>query len=131
MCLGIYSVWLWVILATNEPKARVQRACTGGRKRIMDSLYGHTWCNCLECDLNVEAISILVVEHQNRDPDLGMALVHFAHTNDASVSDTSYSVFGEIYLICNRFGNILDPMYYDDDDDDPWEPEDLYESRIL
>lgn len=90
----------------------------------MDSLYGHTWCNCLECDLAVEAMSILVVEHKNRDTDLGMALVHFAYAND-----TSYNVFGEMYLICNRFGDILDPMYYDDDD--PWEPEDLDEARIL
>ncbi|KKL80853.1 hypothetical protein LCGC14_2000600 [marine sediment metagenome] len=86
----------------------------------MDSLYGHTWCNCLECDLTIEAMSILVVEHRNRDTDLGIALVHFTHSND-----TSYNVFGEMYLICSRFGDILDSVYYDDDDDDPWEPEDL------
>jgi len=89
----------------------------------MDNLMGHTWCDCLQCDRVVEAMSILIVEYRNRDTDLGIALVHFTHDDE-----TSYSVFGEMYSICHRSGNILDPMYYDDDDDeddpDPWEPDD-------
>lgn len=88
----------------------------------MDSLYGYTWCNCLECDSTIESFKILIVGYRNRDPDLALALVHFALENE-----TSYSVFGELYLICHPLGDILDPNLYDDDDDeedDPWEPED-------
>ncbi len=92
----------------------------------MNNLYEHTWCNCLECDLTVEAFRILVVKHGNQDSDLMLALMHFAH-----IDETTYNVFGEIYLICSRFGDILDEMYYDGDDDDPWKPEDLDGARIL
>ena len=92
----------------------------------MNSLYGHTWCDCLECDQTIEVFKILIVARGNRDPDLALALIHFSHTDE-----TSYTVFGETYLICSEYGDILDPMYYDDDDDDPWEPEDLDGSRIL
>lgn len=82
----------------------------------------HTFCNCLECDQEIEAFRILIVGRRNWDPDLELALIHFLYTDD-----TSYNVFGELYLICHPLGAIVDPQLWEDDDDDDdedWDPED-------
>lgn len=87
----------------------------------MESLYGHTWCNCLVCDERIEAFQLLIVGRGNRDNDLILALIHHAHT-----SDTSYVVFGKLYYLLNRHGEIQDPQLIDwdedeDEDDEDWD----------
>lgn len=92
----------------------------------MQNRFGHTWCNCLECDQRVDALRTLVVVRGNRDDDLMIAFVHHTHTNSASGS--AYHVFGETYYLLTHFGEIQDPQLVDpdedDDDDEEWEPED-------
>ena len=87
----------------------------------MENLFGHTWCNCLECDQRIEALRILVVGRGNRDDDLMLALIHYAHT-----IDTTYHVFGETYFLLQRIGEIQDPQLVDpdEDDDDDWDEDD-------
>ena len=93
----------------------------------MKNLFGHTWCNCLECDQRVAALRVLMVWCGNRDDDLMLALIHFAHdagAADPTSIDTTYLVFGEIYYLLHHRGDIQDPQLVDEDedeDDDDWD----------
>ena len=92
----------------------------------MKNRFGHTWCNCLECDQRVDALRVLMVGRGNRDDNLMLALVHFPHDlHPVGTSvDTTYHVFGETYYLLHRFGEIQDPQYVDPDEDDDDDDED-------
>ena len=90
----------------------------------MENPFGHTWCNCLECDQRVEALRLLLVGRVNRDDALMLVFTHHAHT-----AETTYVVFGEVYHLLHRFGEIQDPQLVhpdedEDDDDEDWDPDD-------
>ena len=87
----------------------------------MESLLGHTWCNCLQCDKSIEAFSILVVGTGNRDNTLGLSLVHFSLTDD-----TSYLVFNELYYLLSHDGEVQDEQLVDSDEDEDEDDDDDY-----
>ena len=91
---------------------------------MMENLFGHTWCNCLECDQRIDALRVLMVGCANRDDNLMLALVHFSY-NDVHW-DTTYHVFGETYHLLSHWGEIQDPQLVnpDEDDDDDWDEDD-------
>ncbi len=87
---------------------------------MLENSFGHTWCNCLECDQVVEALRTLLVKRSNCDRNLEIAFVHFALT-----SDTTYFIFGEFYCINARRGEIQDPqLVKPDEDDEDWDEDD-------
>ena len=88
---------------------------------MLENSFGHTWCDCLECDQSVEALRALLIKRDNCDRNLELAFVHFILTGD-----TSYIVFGELYHLLHRRGEIQDPQLvdYDEDDDDDWDEND-------
>ncbi len=92
---------------------------------MLENLFGHTWCNCLECDQRVEALRALIVGRGNRDDNLMIALIHFSHGGggDSNDVDTTYHVFNESYYLLHPYGDIQDPQLVnpDEDDDDDWD----------
>ncbi len=100
---------------------------------MLENLYGHTWCNCLECDQSVEALRILIVERGNRDDNLMLSLAHFSHSAGTKLTSmyatnytcTTYNIFGEFYYLLHRRGEIQDPqLVKPDEDDDDWDYDD-------
>lgn len=73
----------------------------------------HIWCDCLACDDGIEAFQILIVRTEGPYDELELTFAHFP-----LLGDTSYVVFGELYHILNRRGDILDPQYIDWDEDE-------------
>ena len=95
---------------------------------MLENLFGHIWCNCLECDQRVEALRVLMVGRANRDDDLMLALIHFSHSvGDAAPTnmDTTYHVFGETYYLLHHRGEIQDPQLVDWDEDEDEDDDDL------
>ena len=93
---------------------------------MLENLFGHTWCNCLECDQRVEALRVLIVGRANRDDDLIITLFHFSHsagTDEPARLNTIYRVFGEQYYLLHPSGDIQDPQLVDldEDEDDDWD----------
>ncbi len=97
---------------------------------MLENSFGHTWCDCLECDQSVEALRALVVERGNYEDNLMIALVHFSHsagTNPAimdlsSHTCTTYHVFGELYYLLHPRGEIQDlQLVKSDEDDEDWD----------
>ncbi len=101
---------------------------------MLENLYGHTWCDCLECDQSVEALRALMVGRGNREDNLMIALVHFSYsdgtnpikTNAVSHTCTTYHVFGELYYLLHPRGEIQDSQLVDLDegDDEDWDVDD-------
>ncbi len=95
----------------------------------MKNLFGHTWCNCLECDQRVEALRVLIVGRGNRDDDLMLALVHFSHAagdHGPTKVDTTYDVFGKTYYLLHRYGDIQDEQLIGWDEDEDEDDDDDY-----
>ena len=91
---------------------------------MLENRYGHTWCDCLECDQAVDALRALMVGRGNRDDNLMIALVHFSHSAgaDPTEMDTTYLIFGELYCLLHRRGEIQDPqLVKSDEDDEDWD----------
>ena len=101
---------------------------------MLENLFGHTWCDCLECDQSVEALRALMIGYGNPDDNLMIALVHFSHsagTNPTRIdaynhTNTTYHVFGELYYLLHVRGEIQDPQLVksDEDDDEDWDVDD-------
>ena len=96
---------------------------------MLKNPFGHTWCDCLECDQTVDALRILMVGRGNRDDNLMIALIHFSHSGgfaDPDKIDTTYRVFGKIYYLLHPYGDIQDPQLVklDEDDDEDWDVDD-------
>ena len=93
---------------------------------MLENLFGHTWCNCLECDQRVEALRALIVGRGNYDDNLMISLTHFSYSagvGKLTSTDTTYHIFGELYYLLHPFGDIQDPQLVDldEDDDDNWD----------
>ncbi|KKL71814.1 hypothetical protein LCGC14_2091140 [marine sediment metagenome] len=89
---------------------------------MLENSFGHTWCDCFECDQTIEAFRFLMVRRENRDDDLMIAFIHLSHNivDNPDKMDTTYRIFGEIYYLLHPHGEIQDPQLVkpDEDDDD-------------
>lgn len=86
---------------------------------MLENLFGHTWCDCLECDEAVAAFQTLIVRSGNHENNLALILVHFPHSND-----TSYLIFGELYYLLSHDGEVQDPQLIDWDEDEDEDDDD-------